>query len=187
VYPKVSEQSIKKCTLTFGITRCCPLQRVIAAKLTRLTHKIVIQVHLVAENCIICISCSRQPVRKRLDTRSYQRLVDILNRSHNATIKKFLEPTCEVRLMVSLAVPRIRTVTSFFEHTCWLIFGSWRSRLITKTNFCPQRNSSPFNFYCCLIKRREGYSLLCGSDLNKNYGWSKQEFSVKSSPVSGAC
>jgi hypothetical protein len=29
--------------LTFGITHCCPLQGVVAAKLTRLTHKITIQ------------------------------------------------------------------------------------------------------------------------------------------------
>jgi len=36
-----------------------------AAKLTRLTHKIAIQLHLVAE------SCSRRPVRKLLDTRPY--------------------------------------------------------------------------------------------------------------------
>jgi len=37
-----------------------------AEKLTRLTHKIAIQLHLVAEN-----SRSRRPVRKILDTPSY--------------------------------------------------------------------------------------------------------------------
>jgi hypothetical protein len=41
------------------------------AKLTRLTHKIVIQLHLVAENCTICSSHSRQPVQKVLDTLLY--------------------------------------------------------------------------------------------------------------------
>jgi hypothetical protein len=40
-----------------------------AAKLTRLTHKIAIQLHLAVENCIICSSRSRWPVRKLLDTR----------------------------------------------------------------------------------------------------------------------
>jgi hypothetical protein len=35
-------ESIMKYTLTFGITRCCPLQRVMEAKLTRLTQKISI-------------------------------------------------------------------------------------------------------------------------------------------------
>jgi len=39
-----------------------------AAKLTRLTHVIVIQLLLVAESCTICSSRSRRPVRKLLDT-----------------------------------------------------------------------------------------------------------------------
>jgi hypothetical protein len=42
-----------------------------AAKLTRLTYKIAIQLHLVAESCIICSSRSRRSVRKLLDTPSY--------------------------------------------------------------------------------------------------------------------
>jgi len=42
-----------------------------AAKLTRLTYKIAIQLHLVAESCNISISRSRQPARKLLDTPSY--------------------------------------------------------------------------------------------------------------------
>jgi len=43
-----------------------------AAKLTRLTHKIVIQLHPVAESCIICSFRSRRRVRKLLDTPSYK-------------------------------------------------------------------------------------------------------------------
>jgi hypothetical protein len=39
-------------------------QRIMAAELTRLAHKIVIQLHLVAENCTICSSHSKQPVWK---------------------------------------------------------------------------------------------------------------------------
>jgi hypothetical protein len=46
-------------------------QRVMAAKLTILTHKIAIQLHLVAERCTICSFCSRQPVWKFLDSPSY--------------------------------------------------------------------------------------------------------------------
>jgi hypothetical protein len=42
-----------------------------AAELTILTQKIVIQLHLVAQSCTICISRSRRPVRKLLDTPSY--------------------------------------------------------------------------------------------------------------------
>jgi len=41
------------------------------AKLTRLTHNISLQLHPVAESCIICSSRSRQPVRKLLNTSSY--------------------------------------------------------------------------------------------------------------------
>jgi hypothetical protein len=42
-----------------------------AAKFTRLNHKIAIKLHLVAENCIICSSGSKRLVRKLLDTPSF--------------------------------------------------------------------------------------------------------------------
>jgi len=42
-----------------------------ASKLTRVTHKIVIQLHLVAERCTIGSCRSRRPVPKLLDTPSY--------------------------------------------------------------------------------------------------------------------
>jgi hypothetical protein len=48
-----------------------------AAKLTRQTHKIAIQLHLVADSCTICSSRSRRPVRKLLDTPSYNRRFNI--------------------------------------------------------------------------------------------------------------
>jgi hypothetical protein len=41
-----------------------------AAELTRLTHEIALQLHLVAESCTTCSSRSRRPVRKLLDTPS---------------------------------------------------------------------------------------------------------------------
>jgi hypothetical protein len=44
-----------------------------AARLTRLSHEIAIQLHLVAESCTICSARSRRPVRKLLDTPSYKR------------------------------------------------------------------------------------------------------------------
>jgi hypothetical protein len=59
---------IKKCTLTTINTSWETIQRVMAAKLTRLTHKIATQPHLVAESCTICSSRSRRSVRKLLDT-----------------------------------------------------------------------------------------------------------------------
>jgi hypothetical protein len=75
VYEGVSKsfrtESITKYTLTTINTRWEAMQRVMAAKLSRLTHKIAIQLHLVAESCTICICCSRRPVRKLLVTLSY--------------------------------------------------------------------------------------------------------------------
>jgi hypothetical protein len=65
-----------KYTLTFGTTSWEATQSVMAAKLTRLTHKIAIQLHLVAESCTIYSSGSRRPVRKRLDTPSYPNDID---------------------------------------------------------------------------------------------------------------
>jgi len=42
-----------------------------AAKLTKLSHKIAIQLHLVAESCTVCGSRTRRPVLKLLVTSSY--------------------------------------------------------------------------------------------------------------------
>jgi hypothetical protein len=42
-----------------------------AAKLTRLTHKIEIQLRLVAESCTICSSRYKRPIRELLDKPSY--------------------------------------------------------------------------------------------------------------------
>jgi len=60
-----------KCRLTTINTRSEAKHRVIAAEHTILTHKIAIQLHLVAESSTICSSRSRQPVRILLDTPSY--------------------------------------------------------------------------------------------------------------------
>jgi hypothetical protein len=60
----------KQKTIIIKNTRSEATQRVMAAKLTRMTHKIAIQLHLVAESCTICSSRSRRPVRKLLDTPS---------------------------------------------------------------------------------------------------------------------
>jgi hypothetical protein len=49
-----------------------------ATKLTRLTHKIAIQLQPVAESCNICSSCSRRPVRKFLDKPSCEFSLNIL-------------------------------------------------------------------------------------------------------------
>jgi hypothetical protein len=51
------------------------IQRLMTAKLIILSHKIVTQLHLVAESYTICSSRSRWPVRKLLDTPSYVTLI----------------------------------------------------------------------------------------------------------------
>jgi hypothetical protein len=68
---------VTKYMLIFSITHWEATQRVMAAKLTTLTHKIVIQLQLVAESCTICSSRSRRPVRKLLDIISYAAHVPI--------------------------------------------------------------------------------------------------------------
>jgi hypothetical protein len=72
IYEGVSKrfrtESITKYTLTTIHTRWEAAQSVMAAKLIRLTHKIAIQLHLVAESSTICSSRSRRPVRKLLNT-----------------------------------------------------------------------------------------------------------------------
>jgi hypothetical protein len=75
-----------------------------AAKLTRLTHKVAIQLHLVAESCIICSSRSRRPVRKLLDTPSY-----IYDTSRSVTAPKY------VHIYFEQAVPYV--VKSTFSET----------------------------------------------------------------------
>jgi hypothetical protein len=49
-----------------------------AAKFTKLTHKVVIQLHLGPESCTISSSSSRHLVRKLLDTPSYTLRVSLL-------------------------------------------------------------------------------------------------------------
>jgi len=75
VYPKVSGLSGTKYTLTIINTRWEAIQRYMAAKLTRLTHKIMIQLNLVAGSCTVCSSPSGRPVLKLLDTPSYRGII----------------------------------------------------------------------------------------------------------------
>jgi len=64
-------ESVTKYTLTTINTRWESKQRVWRKKLTRLTHKIAIQLHLVTESFTVCSSRSRLAVRKLFDTPSY--------------------------------------------------------------------------------------------------------------------
>jgi hypothetical protein len=60
-----------------------------AAKLTRLTHKIGMQLHIVAESCTISSSHSRRPVRKPLDTPLYFIACSILLEDHRKGHTRF--------------------------------------------------------------------------------------------------
>jgi hypothetical protein len=62
-------ESITDYMLTTINTRSETTQRVMVTKLTKLTHNIAIQLHLVAESSTICSSRSRRSVRTLLDTR----------------------------------------------------------------------------------------------------------------------
>jgi hypothetical protein len=72
IYEGVSKsfrtESITKTTTN---THWEAIQRVMAVKLTRMTHEIATQLHLVAESCTICSSRSGRPVPELLDTPSY--------------------------------------------------------------------------------------------------------------------
>jgi hypothetical protein len=75
IYEGVSKsfqtESVTTYMLTTINTHSEATQWVVVAKLTRLTHKIAIQLHIVAESCTISSSHSRWPVQKLLDTPLY--------------------------------------------------------------------------------------------------------------------
>jgi hypothetical protein len=87
-------------TTTTTNTRWEATQRVMAAKLTRLTHNIAIQLHLVAESCIICSSRSKLPVRKLLDTPSYIQ-IQMKSRMHKWATWQLLQFTNVIKVIKS--------------------------------------------------------------------------------------
>jgi hypothetical protein len=102
IYDGVSKsfrtESTTKYTLTFGITRREAKQRVMAAKLTRLTHKIATQLHLVAESSTICSCRSRRPVRTILDAPLYSTRGEMKKRRN--IIRIFV--VCTLRLIYTV-------------------------------------------------------------------------------------
>jgi hypothetical protein len=91
-------ESITKSTTTIN-TRWEVTQKVMAPKLTRLTHKITIQLHLAAESCTVCSFRSKWPVLWLLDTPSYA-VNKTLNSSRNviyssSELKYKWSPDCD--------------------------------------------------------------------------------------------
>jgi hypothetical protein len=72
-----------------------------AAKLTRLTHKISMQLHVLAESCTICSSRFRRPVRKLLDTS--------LDRQYRPVYSHFIS---EFNIVCRIFDLRLESVTS---------------------------------------------------------------------------
>jgi hypothetical protein len=68
-----------------------------AAKLTRLIHKIAIQLYLITEICTICNSRSRRPVRKLLDTASYIHETEVEPETYDAEVTIALNVTSSIR------------------------------------------------------------------------------------------
>jgi hypothetical protein len=94
-----------------------------AAKLTRLVHKIAIQLLLVAESCTICTSLSRRPVRKLLDTPSWSCVSKIVSQS------KYRAHICLPRISVIQKNLTNKTMVYFFNSTVVLLMRF-------KSSFC---------------------------------------------------
>jgi hypothetical protein len=100
---------------TFGITRWEATHRVLAAKLTRFTHKIAIQLHLVAESCTICSSRFRRPVRKLLVTPSYA-VGRITTSGQNKKRKKSATGTENVKMWLGCCSYLLQVTIPIFVH-----------------------------------------------------------------------
>jgi hypothetical protein len=82
------------------------------ANLSILTHKIAIQLHLVAESCIICSSRSRRPVRKLLDTPSYRHAVNTKGVGMGANIASVVGTTARRSVTYCSCVKMLHGKTS---------------------------------------------------------------------------
>jgi hypothetical protein len=100
------------------------------AKLTRLTHKIAIKLHVVTESCTICITCSRRPVRELLDTPSYIQITCSASCCHTI----FLRSISSSSLVLSIFF----STFSFSIYPCYMQFDI-QSRSVTFILCCPHR------------------------------------------------
>jgi hypothetical protein len=109
------------------------------AKLTRLTHKIAIRLHLVAESCTICSSRSRQPVRKLLDTPSQFLCQQV---GENSFGSLFMSPLCirRVKGLDGGDVPRILHISTRYRGMVAFVLQSYfHHRKILQDSFCNGR------------------------------------------------
>jgi hypothetical protein len=82
-------ESITKYMLTTINTRSEATQRIMVAKLTRVTHKMAIQLHLMAQSCTICSARTRRPVRKLLVTLNFVSILQRVDHSRPVPAQNF--------------------------------------------------------------------------------------------------
>jgi hypothetical protein len=92
-----------------------------AAKLTRLTHKIVIQLPLVAESCTICSSRSRRQVRKLwIHPHVHSKLISLnLNRLSPIRVMKAIEADLSFTVSAHVQIYFFNTCYSQGETRLW--------------------------------------------------------------------
>jgi hypothetical protein len=96
-------------------------QKVMVAKLTRLTHNIAIQLHLAAESCTICSSHSRKPVQKLFDTLSYTpHLEAVLSKTQGETMSQW----------------QVNLLNIVFNSTCFFFLMLTHIEIFLITEFC---------------------------------------------------
>jgi hypothetical protein len=101
-----------------------------AAKLTRLTHKVAIQLHLVAESCTVCSCRSRRSVRKLLDTPSYMyKATEVRQRKMRTYCSRFCELFFKRDLCPCLKYPSYRLYITFLLRAHRLNEGRRESKI----------------------------------------------------------
>jgi hypothetical protein len=121
-----------------------------AAKLTRLTHKIAVQLHLMAECCTICSSRSRRPVRKLLDTPLYfvpsaftPRPIS-LPHSNSLCVPFNLNPSWFSRLLF-MAFPKGKLKVMTIKHI--LVTEHSEQEMHQTSIYCRFRSHTHFNYH----------------------------------------
>jgi hypothetical protein len=108
-----------------------------AANLTSMTHKIAIQLHLVAESCTICSSRSRRPVPKLLDTPSYTNYIPAIH--HPDSIPTLLSIKLKRKVKLSLCLTKHHAIKTYWGNggiTLWILNLGTRWRSVV--SFTPQ-------------------------------------------------
>jgi hypothetical protein len=124
-----------------------------AAELTRLTHRIAIQLHLMAESCTIYSSRSRRPARKLLDIPSYNRTV----RPCLSVVLRRISRLQRIRNLIFCSdfkrELRMLGITVIPAAPCC---ASWSVRLKFSPSFCFAAEVSAH--FCCQLSVTEAFT-----------------------------